>query len=92
MSITERQNQMQKAVVCFCVMMVLAGIDFAAEAGDNPDTLRTPGPGTYEILGEVDTPIRIPFRLHHGKPLMDLAINGKQAFHPVCGADFGCFP
>ena len=78
MSITERQNQMQKAVVCFCVMMVLAGIDFAV-AGDNPDTLRTPGSGTYEILGEVDTPIRIPFRLHHGKPLMDLAINGKQA-------------
>jgi hypothetical protein len=38
-----------------------------------------PGPGSYEIRANSEKPIRIPFRMHNGKPLMDVEINGKQA-------------
>ena len=38
-----------------------------------------PGPGSYEITANSGKPIRIPFRMHNGKPLMDVEINGKQA-------------
>lgn len=37
------------------------------------------GPGTYKILKKDSGPIRIPFKMHKGKPLMDLEINGKKA-------------
>ena len=60
-------------------MIVLAGACSSAEAQENADTLETSGPGTFEILGEADEPTRIPFRMHNGKPLMDLEINGKLA-------------
>lgn len=37
------------------------------------------GPGSYEILKKNEDPIRIPFRMHNGKPLLDLEINGQKA-------------
>lgn len=37
------------------------------------------GPGSYEILKEDSGPIKIPFRMHNGKPLLDLEINGRKA-------------
>ncbi|MFH1197298.1 MAG: aspartyl protease family protein [bacterium] len=37
------------------------------------------GPGSYKILKEGTGPIRIPFKMHYGKPLMELEINGKKA-------------
>ena len=41
--------------------------------------LKTIGPGYYEILvAEKDT-IIIPFKMHNGKPLLELEINDKQA-------------
>lgn len=40
---------------------------------------KTIGPGSYEILvAEKDT-IIIPFKMHHGKPLLELEINDKKA-------------
>jgi hypothetical protein len=37
------------------------------------------GPGSYKILKEGTGPVRIPFKMHCGKPLMELEINGKKA-------------
>lgn len=37
------------------------------------------GPGTYEILDDNGDPIRIPFRMHKGKPVMDVEINHHKA-------------
>lgn len=45
----------------------------------NSDTLAVIGPGTYTILIDEKDPIRIPFKMHNGKPLMELEINGKKA-------------
>ena len=40
---------------------------------------KTSGPGTYEILvAEKDT-IIIPFKMHNGKPLLELEINNEKA-------------
>jgi len=35
------------------------------------------GPGTYKILTNEKGPIRIPFKMHKGKPLLKVEINGK---------------
>ena len=45
----------------------------------NSDTLAVTGPGTYKILIDEKDPIRIPFKMHNGKPLMELEINGKKS-------------
>ncbi len=37
------------------------------------------GPGTYEILSNIKEPVKIPFKMHHGKPIMELKINGEPA-------------
>ncbi len=45
----------------------------------NSETLAVIGPGTYEILIDEKDTIRIPFKMHNGKPLMELEINDKKA-------------
>lgn len=35
--------------------------------------------GSYKILKSGNDAVRIPFRMHKGKPVMDLEINGKKA-------------
>lgn len=37
------------------------------------------GLGSYEVLSGNNDPIRIPFKMHNRKPLMELEINGKTA-------------
>jgi len=37
-------------------------------------------PGTYKVLNNSQFPLKIPFVMHNGKPLMSLEINGKKAF------------
>lgn len=39
----------------------------------------TEGPGSYERLQDGNRPIKIPFKMHNGKPLLDLEINGEKA-------------
>jgi len=60
-------------------LMVLAGNNLNAQVKGNSDILKTTGPGTYKILGEINNPIKIPFKLHNGKPLMELEINNRKA-------------
>lgn len=43
----------------------------------NDSILENPkGQGSFEILNNSNSPIAIPFVMHHGKPLMDVEING----------------
>ena len=47
-----------------------------------PDTAasqKVKGPGYYKILKNDSSPVKIPFKMHNGKPLMELEINGKKA-------------
>jgi hypothetical protein len=45
----------------------------------NSNNVVTTGPGSYKVLiDEYDT-IKIPFKMHNRKPLMELEINGKKA-------------
>lgn len=37
------------------------------------------GPGYYKLSSNASYPIKIPFKMHNGKPLMNLEINGKKA-------------
>ncbi|MBN1997020.1 hypothetical protein JW935_05670, partial [candidate division KSB1 bacterium] len=63
------------------VMILLTGFGLNTEAGENPDTNKATatGPGYYKILSKSDKPIKIPFKMHRGKPLMELEINGQKA-------------
>ncbi len=42
-------------------------------------TWETDGPGFYTLKEKGSKVVKIPFRMHHGKPLMDLNINGAKA-------------
>lgn len=69
---------MKKSRITLIPIIVLMSSIFSAQGNDNPDTLNTAGPGSYKIL-KYNKAIRIPFIMHHGKPLMELNINGKKA-------------
>ena len=58
---------------------LLIGVTSNAQNSSNSDTLITTGPGRYEILRNGKETIKIPFKMHKGKPLMELEINGKKA-------------
>jgi len=60
-------------------IMLLAVINLNAQAIKNPDTSSELGSGTYKILSGTNDPIKIPFKMHFGKPLMELEINGQKA-------------
>ena len=75
----ERANQMKKITISLCTIFLLAGIQSHSQVKENPDIPRTAGPGTYKILSGTDDPIKIPFKMHFGKPLMELEINGQKA-------------
>jgi hypothetical protein len=70
---------MKKQIFYLCATILLAGINLNAQVYEKTDPLKTTGPGSYQILNEEKTPIKIPFKMHRGKPLMELEINGKKA-------------
>ncbi len=59
--------------------MLLIGVTLDARNSGSPDSLMTAGPGSYQRLVPGDGPVRIPFTMHRGKPLIELQINGKKA-------------
>ena len=70
---------MKKLTFYVIAIILLSEMNLKAQAKENLDTLKTMGPGSYEVLNEATFPIKIPFKMHYGKPLMDLEINGKKA-------------
>ena len=59
-------------------VFLLVGVLFGAGSSGLSAEAVT-GPGRYEKLASGVDPIRIPFRMLNGKPLLDLEINGKKA-------------
>jgi hypothetical protein len=51
----------------------------AQQSVKNNAGAETKGPGSYKILNKKSGPVRIPFTMHLGKPVIKLKINGKKA-------------
>jgi len=69
-----KNDKQMKALTAFLLAGVLLSaenIGFSASAA--------PGPGRYEKLASGSGPVRIPFRMLNGKPLLDVEINGRKA-------------
>ncbi len=65
---------------CTILFSLLLGTSFIlAQTADSGNVSPSEGPGSYKILNPSDGPIHIPFRMHNGKPLLDLKINGEPA-------------
>ncbi|NOY22764.1 MAG: hypothetical protein GXO70_04525 [Acidobacteria bacterium] len=69
---------MKKSVILFPLFVCFA-IAVNAESSGKMRTAKASGPGTYRILKKTKGPVIIPFRMHMGKPLMDVEVNGKKA-------------
>lgn len=66
-----------KRVELLSVLLFIV-INLSAQSSGNPDSPLPKGPGSYKKLTD-DASISIPFKMHNGKPLMELEINGKKA-------------
>jgi hypothetical protein len=70
---------MKKGLFYILIVILLTVTHFSAQVNKNSNTFKTAGPGTYRILSDIKNPIKIPFKMHYGKPLMELEINNKKA-------------
>jgi len=68
----------EKFLLVFPVVLFIA-YTLNAQIVNYSDTLDDTGLGSYEILNKNNEPIKIPFKMHNGKPLMDLEINGIKS-------------
>lgn len=60
-------------------IVFFVSLSLIAQPGTNGKHDPPPGPGHYELAEGIEFPVRIPFRMHFGKPLLDLEINGWKA-------------
>ena len=66
------RSMSQRTVIPLLGILIIGwGLAGSASAGT--------GPGRYEKLTAGAEPVRIPFRMLNGKPLLDLEINGRKA-------------
>ncbi len=70
---------MKIKILNLIIVVLIIGMTLHAQNSGDPDTLLTTGPGSYEILTDENDTIKIPFKMHNRKPLMELEINGKKA-------------
>jgi hypothetical protein len=66
-------------ITLIITLILLLAVSLNAQNTSTSDDLQSSGPGRYEIPGGNKDLIEIPFRMHKGKPVMDLEINGKKA-------------
>ncbi len=69
---------MRKSVILF-LLFLFFGYAVNIRASGKVRALKSAGPGSYKILKKTKGPTVIPFKMHNGKPLMDVEINGKKA-------------
>ena len=70
---------MKKIIYLIIAILSLGGFILNAQNAIESDTLKNTGPGSFKIHADANLPIKIPFEMHNGKPLLDLEINGKKA-------------
>jgi hypothetical protein len=75
----KRHIKVNKFIFCLYIIILLAVNHLCAQVKEYLDTSKTSGPGFYKILSEIKNPIKIPFKMHYGKPLMELEINDRKA-------------
>jgi len=68
---------MKNYVVIILTLIMFSEFGLFAQNSETQNNSK--GPGIYKIIGEKKDPIIIPFKMHKGKPLMDLKINGSDA-------------
>jgi len=73
------RSMFKKHLSISLLVFILASINILAQNASNTDTLSNTGPGMYKILIDKNDTIKIPFKMHNGKPIMKLEINGKKA-------------
>lgn len=61
-----------------CAIMLISVFCISAVSPEPANKINAPG--TYKILNDEKTPIRIPFTMLHNKPVMEARIIGKPAF------------
>jgi len=70
---------MNTGISIVITLALLSAASLLAQNTNQSEKPQSSGPGSYELLNGNSGPIVIPFRMHKGKPLMDLEINGKKA-------------
>ena len=68
-----------KRLTALFLMALFMGTNTFADSSVQKANQISEGPGRYKLLKESGLPVRIPFTMHNGKPLMKLTINGKPA-------------
>ena len=70
---------MIKKINIAVILILLFGISLLGQNTGKNDVSLNKGPGSYKILKNDNGPIKIPFKIHKGKPLLELEINGIKA-------------
>lgn len=65
----------KKTLILVFLLLTICFVNVEAQSKDNIAS----GPGTYKILNDAMGPVKIPFKMHNGKPLLELNINGEPA-------------
>ncbi len=74
-----KMEKMKTKTLTSIIGFLLIGISLNAQSSSNSDKLSTSGPGNYKILTDKKDIVRIPFKMHSGKPRLELKINDKKA-------------
>lgn len=70
---------MKKANSIILIIFIATGFYLNAQKFDKAGSPEFTGPGSYKLLNGAKFPVKIPFKMHNGKSLLDLEINGKKA-------------
>jgi len=70
---------LKKTAVLIIVGTLFISTSLIVSSTNAQESFNTPGPGSYKLLNQNLKPIIIPFKMHNGKPLMDVEINEKNA-------------
>ena len=73
-----KNNRIITSKITIVVLIIAMAWNTNAHTTNCSDKTTTEGPGSYAILKDGNDPIRIPFKMHNGKPLLDLEINGEN--------------
>ncbi len=72
-------SKMRKLIYLTLTLILTGGFILNAQNKIESDISESTGPGSFKIHADTNLPVRIPFVMHNGKPLLDLEINGKKA-------------
>jgi len=72
-------NETMKKIILIGIAILIVQLIMKSQSEHGTLIKENTAPGTYKILKKGNGPVKIPFKMHNGKPLMELEINGKKA-------------